>query len=112
MDLSAFKNNPAGELVRTIDGYWAFVPTPLPPKLDLGRLARPIARAMHQLGELKGASRRTQNPYIFIRPLQRQEALTSSAMEGTHTNIEDLILEEEGIPRNRSEEARTVLADY
>ncbi len=106
MDEAEFKNNPGGELVHTREGYLAFVPSPLPPSIDLARLARPLAKAMHQLGELKGASRRTQNPYIFIRPLQRREALTSSAMEGTHTSIEDLVLEEEGIAQNRSEEAR------
>lgn len=106
MDIEAFRNKPAGELIRTMDGNWAYIPAPLPPKIDLARLAKPLAKAMHQLGELKGASRRTQNPYIFIRPLQRWEALTSSAMEGTYTNIEDLVLEEEGIAPNRSEEAR------
>ena len=105
MDTKQFKR-PAGELIRTVEGYQAYVPAPLPPKLNLAPLAKPLAKAMHRLGELKGASRRTQNPYILIRPLQRREALTSSAMEGTYTTIEDLILEEEGIALNRSEEAR------
>lgn len=106
MDIEAFKNKPAGKTVRNLEGHWTFVPTPLPPKLDYSLLAKPLAKAMQQIGELKGASRRTQNPYIFIIPLQRREALTSSAMEGTHTNIDDLVLEEEGIAKNSSEDAR------
>jgi Fic family protein len=105
MDISKFQK-PAGQIIRTLEGHDAFLPEPLPPKLDLSSLAKPMARAIHQLGELKGASRRTPNPYIFIRPLQRREALTSSAMEGTFTNIDDLILEEEGIASNKSEDAR------
>jgi Fic family protein len=106
MDIEAFKNKPAGKTVRNLEGHWTFVPAPLPPKLDYSLLAKPLAKAMQQIGELKGASRRTQNPYIFIVPLQRREALTSSAMEGTHTNIDDLVLEEEGIAKNSSEDAR------
>jgi Fic family protein len=106
MDIEAFSVRPAGEIVRTMEGHWAFVPAQLPPPIDLGRLARPIAKAMHQIGELKGASRRVQNPYILIRPLQRREALTSSAMEGTYTTMDELVLEEEGIARHRSAEAR------
>lgn len=106
MDVDEFKNRPAGEIIRTLEGHWAFLPAPLPPPLDFGVLAKPLARAMQQIGELKGASRRTQNPYILIVPLQRREALTSSAMEGTHTSIDDLVLEEEGLAKNRSEEAR------
>jgi len=34
MDIALFQNSPSGRLVRTVDGYWAFVPNPLPPKLD------------------------------------------------------------------------------
>ena len=48
------------------------------------------------------------NPYILIRPLQRLEAQTSSAMEDTHTTADELIVTEAGIARAPSQEAREV----
>jgi hypothetical protein len=40
---------------------------------------------MGALSELKGACGKLTKPWILIRPLQRLEALTFLAMEGTHT---------------------------
>jgi Fic family protein len=81
-------------LIRTVEGAWAFVPPPLPPVVDIAEVALPLASAAAALGELKGAARRLQNPNMLIEPLQRREALTSSAMEGTITTLGDLVLEE------------------
>ena len=97
-----FERSPAGRLVPTIHGASAFVPNPLPPVFDAGRIALPLARASAALGELRGACRRLTNPWLLIRPLQRLEAQTSSAMEGTHTTSDDLVLAESGI-ETRSE---------
>jgi hypothetical protein len=58
MNPDDFKESPSGSLVPTIQGCMAFVPGPLPPKaLDLGRLASPLATAMHARGELSGLGR-------------------------------------------------------
>lgn len=84
------------------------MPNPLPPSIDLGRLALSLGDASHRLGELKGACRRLINPYILIRPLQRLEAQTSSAMEDTHTTADELVVTEAGIERSPSNEAREV----
>ena len=78
----------------------------LPPKLDLAQLALHLASASPAIGELKGAARRLQNPYMLIAPLQRREALTSSAMEGTITTLGDLVLEEAGAEPPKGEDAR------
>ena len=86
-----------GTLVPTPFGVKAFIPAKLPPKLDMSLLAMPLADAMQAIGELKGASRRLTNPYVLVRPLQRQEALTSSAMEGTFTTDDNLLLAEAGL---------------
>jgi Fic family protein len=94
------------QLVRTLENAWAFVPAPLPPELDLARLALPLATASVAIGELKGAARRLQNPYMLIDPLQRREALTSSAMEGTITTLGDLVLEEAGDNQPLGDDAR------
>ncbi len=107
MDILAFEK-PSGEIVTTIEGYQAFVPAPLPPKLDLVRLTAPLVRTMQKVAELKGASRRLPNPHILIPPLQRREALTSSAMEGTFTTVDDLVLEEAGLSIGPGDDTREV----
>lgn len=92
-----FGASSTGRLVDTPYGVSAFVPDPLPPELDIAALTLPLANAMQALGELKGAARRLANPYILVRPLQRREALTSSAMEGTFTTEDELLLSEAGL---------------
>ena len=94
MDADAF-TRPSGELKPLIGGGLAFVPTPLPPAgLELARLAIPVSAALQALGELKGVARRLSNPWLLIQPMQRAEALSTSAMEGTFTTIDQLVLEE------------------
>ncbi len=94
MDEALFRK-PAGQLVPLIDGSKAFLPDPLPPsRLDLARLMEPLGEALTALGELRGAARRLPNPWLLIQPMQRQEALVTSAMEGTYTTLEELVLEE------------------
>lgn len=77
-----------------MDGAWAFIPPPLPPALDLSKIALSLAAASGAIGELNGAARRLQNPYMLIRALTRKEALTSSAMEGTITTIGNIVRQE------------------
>lgn len=74
----------------------------------MASLAIPLANANQALGELKGASRRLANPYILVRPLQRREALTSSAMEGTFTTEDELLLTEAGISDHPDQSALEV----
>ncbi len=94
MDGSAF-TNPSGELKPLVGGGHAFIPAPLPPTdLDMARLAIPVSEALQALGELKGAARRLANPWLLIQPMQRAEALATSAMEGTYTTMDQLVLEE------------------
>jgi Fic family protein len=99
MRLDDFAVSPSGQLVPTVLGATAFVPDPLPPQIDLARIARQSGNARLAIGELRGASRSRslRNPYLLISPLQRREALTSSAMEGTFTTVNDLVLAEAGI---------------
>lgn len=109
MNPSDFQDSSAGTLVPTIERQKAFVPAPLPPRIDLGSIAMPLAAAMQAIGELRGACRRLQNPYILIRPLQRREALTSSAMEGTFTTADQLLLAEAGARADTDESTREVV---
>ncbi len=93
-----FEASPSGSLVPTERGQWAFVPRPLPPRLDLGPIADVLAEAAQSLGELNGIGRTLQNPLLLITPLQTQEALSSSSMEGTFTTIDALMIVEAGGP--------------
>ena len=54
MQNSDFEASPGGHLVPTLYGQMAFMPNPLPPPLDLGRLALSLGEAGQRLGELKG----------------------------------------------------------
>jgi Fic family protein len=105
---SDFEGSPAGRLVPTVYGARAFVPNPLPPELELGSIALALGEARGAIGELRGACRRLPDPYILIRPLQRLEAQTSSAMEGTHTTADELALAEAGVERNFGSDALEV----
>lgn len=108
MRYSDFENSTSGKLISTVYGEMAFSPNPLPPNLDLAQITLELAGAMGAIGELRGACRQLHNPYILIRPLQRLEAQTSSAMEGTHTTADELVLTEAGIQKTPSSEATEV----
>lgn len=95
MDPDAFRDSPSGMLVPTVAGQTAFIPNPLPPRqIDYAALALPLAQAMQAIGELNAAGRHLANPALVIRPLQRQEALLSSSIEGTYTTADALALAE------------------
>jgi len=99
MDLAQFGPNATGRLVPTIHGASAFVPNPLPPELDRGALFDPYGKAMALMGKLDAKISQVPNPELIVRPLQRREALTSSALEGTYTTSDELALLEAGETR-------------
>lgn len=108
MNYEDFSAKSPGTLVPTLYDAKAFVPHKLPPDIDLASVALNLADASGSIGELKGACRRLVNPFIFIRPLQRLEAQTSSAMEGTHTTADKLALAEAGVEDKSDNETREV----
>ena len=91
-----FAEKAPGRLVRQtgVSGeFWAFVPDPLPPPIDLAleTIAR-LSRADLALGELKGIGQMLPNPDLLIVPALRREAVSSSRIEGTVTSLEELFL--------------------
>ena len=109
MTPSDFTDPKTGTLVPTIEQAMAFVPAPLPPALNLSATTMVyLMEAMRALGELNGACRRLPNPYMLVRPLQRNEALTSSAMEGTFTTDDHLLLAEAGLASQSDDSTREV----
>jgi len=74
-----------------IGGGKAFIPDPLPPKLDFDPgLARRLAEASEALGRLDGLGRTLPNPHLLVRPFIRVEAVLSSRIEGTQASLTDL----------------------
>jgi Fic family protein len=103
MKAEEFQNSPSGHLIPTIKGVMSFVPNPLPPPhLDLARLAVPLAKATHALGELSGIGRTLPNPHLLIRPFARVEAIASSKIEGTVTTIQELLFLEAEIDSSKA----------
>lgn len=91
MKLEDFAGSRSGKCIKTIGGYCAFIPNPLPPPLKYDKkLIHLLSDADRQIGELAGTGRLLPNPYFLIRPYIRQEAVSSSRIEGTQTSLSDL----------------------
>jgi Fic family protein len=95
MDPRAFKSEEAGQVVRTLAGYWAFVPAPAPPSIEYtSELALALSQADAALSELSGLGRYLPNPDLLIAPYVKREAVASSRIEGTQADLSDLLLDE------------------
>lgn len=94
MDPKRFESGASGRLVRAGRGegtYWAFIPAPLPPAITFdGELVRDLSIADRSLGELAGVGRTLPNPHLLVGPFLRREAVLSSRIEGTQSDIVDL----------------------
>lgn len=95
MDPKDFRCAEAGRVVRTAEGYHAFVPAPLPPVIRYdAALALALSRADSALSELSGLGRLLPNPHLLIAPYVRREAVLSSRIEGTRATLSDILLDE------------------
>jgi Fic family protein len=93
--------------------YSAFVPAPLPPKLDFTpRLIRMLSDADRLIGKLAGEGGRLPNPHILMRPFIRREAVLSSKIEGTQATLGELLAAEAGIAVERSPEDLREVGNY
>lgn len=89
--------NSPGELVPVLtprgDRGLAFVPDHLPVSLELTQdLMQLVEESAIALGNLNGVSARMRNPLVFSQPFLRQEAVASTRIEGSQTNLEQLVL--------------------
>ncbi|MEA3312418.1 MAG: Fic/DOC family N-terminal domain-containing protein, partial [candidate division WOR-3 bacterium] len=100
MDPKQFTDNAPGRVIQVGQGegaYWAFVPIPLPPEIASDwEMSRAIDEAAQALGKLAGLGRMIPNPNLLINPFIRREAVLSSKIEGTLTQIEHLYAYEAG----------------
>lgn len=92
MDPSKFQASSSGRVVRQPQGYWAFLPEPLPPTLAFSpSLVTALSAADRALGELRGLGGTLANPHLLLRLLARREAVLSSRIEGTRASLDDLL---------------------
>jgi Fic family protein len=91
MDPGEFTAEAFGQRIKAPQGYWAFVPQPLPPDLIWSaELIGVLSAADRALGRLAGVGQMLANPYLLINPFMRREAVLSSRIEGTQASLSDL----------------------
>lgn len=99
--------------MRQPQGYVAFLPDPLPPKLTwTAALTRALSDADRLVGQLAGEGSRLPNPHLLIRPFLRREAVLSSKIEGTQATLGELLAAEAGAAVARSPHDLTEVAHY
>jgi Fic family protein len=110
MDRTHFISHDTGRLVKTLDGHDAFVPAPLPPRIDLSfELMHRLSEADHALGTLGGIGRILPNPHLLTQPFLNREAVLSSRIEGTEASATDLALfQAAGLPESNETDVREV----
>jgi Fic family protein len=108
----ASKSNIPGKKVPR-GSYAAFVPAPLPPKLEwTPRLIRVLSEADRLIGKLAGEGGRLPNPHILMRPFLQREAVLSSKIEGTQATLGELLAAEAGVTVDRSPDDLREVGNY
>ena len=103
----------SGKWIKTLKGYRAFHPEPLPPKLNwTPKLVRALSDADQLLGRLAGEGRRLPNPHLLIRPFVQREAVFSSRIEGTQSTLGELLASDAGAVLARSPEDLREVGNY
>ena len=88
----SFKSTDRGRVLRTLEGYWAFHPEPLPRQFDLDTEAVGLLdEATAAVNRLGGVGLLLPNPHLLIGPHLRIEAVLSSRIEGTQTDVPQLL---------------------
>jgi Fic family protein len=91
------RRQPHGRRVRCPGGHWAYVPEPLPPRIQwTAGVVSALSAADRAVGRLAGEGRRLPNPHLLIRPFVRREAVLSSRIEGTQATLGELLAAEAG----------------
>lgn len=107
------KHQPHGHWIRCSGGYRAYLPDPLPPRIDWSAgIASLLSDADRAIGRLAGEGRRLPNSHLLIRPFVRREAVLSSRIEGTQATLGELLAAEAGAAVERSPEDLREVANY
>ena len=97
MKKTDFSNNAPGDVIKTLKGYLAFLPAPLPPDVVWSnKLLASLSRADRSLARLAEVGNAFPVQHIVVRPFIRKEAVLSSQIEGTRTSFQELLSFEAG----------------
>ena len=97
MKKSDFSNQVPGQVIKTLNGYLAFVPAPLPPDMKWSdELLSALSKADRSLVRLDEVGNSFPVPHVVVRPFIRKEAVFSSLIEGTRTSFQQLLSYEAG----------------
>ncbi|MBI3616348.1 MAG: Fic family protein [Candidatus Omnitrophica bacterium] len=109
----ARQTKPSGRTIRCQEGYAAYIPDPLLPKLAwTPELTRALSDADRLIGKLAGEGMRLPNPHLLIRPFIRREAVLSSRIEGTRSSLGELLAAEAGAAVERSPDDLREVGNY
>jgi Fic family protein len=111
MTPDGFTSTGRGTVRRTFEGFHAFYPEPLPRRLDLpSDLVKLLDEATGAVYRLGGIGRLIPNPHLLIGPHVRVEAVLSSRIEGTGTDVQELLRFEAGeaLPQQAALDAQEV----
>ena len=111
--MGEIRRHGSGRLVGSSAGHNAFIPDPLPPRIDLGpQLVRALSEADLLVGRLSGEGRTLPNPHLLMRPFVRREAVLSSRIEGTQATLGELLASDAGAAVVRSPNDIREVANY
>lgn len=104
------KDLKAGKTLRTPQGYAAFVPERINRayRLDDPKLQGLVEQATLKLGALDAFGELVPNIRHFIRLHVVKEATVSSKIEGTNTNMEEVLMDERNVDPERRDDRREV----
>lgn len=92
MKKTDFSQNAPGKIIKSILGYTAYIPNPLPPELSwTPRLINHLTQAERSIARLEEVGQAFPVPHVLVRPFIRKEAVLSSQIEGTLTTFQNLL---------------------
>jgi Fic family protein len=91
MNPNDFDSPETGQVVLNQNGYYAFIPAPLPPNLVWSLpLISALSEAERNLSHLAALAGAFPFPRLLIQPFMRREAVLSSRIEGTRATLAEL----------------------
>ncbi len=92
MKTTDFSKDMPGKIIKTLNGYHAYIPNRLPPELVWStKLLVRLASAESSLARLEEVGQSFSVPHVVVRPFVRKEAVLSSQIEGTQTTFQSLL---------------------
>ena len=107
------KQSSSGNIIKTLTGYNAFIPHPLPPEIKWDNaLVGTLSRADHIVGLLSREGSKLPNPHLLMKPFITREAVLSSKIEGTQATLSEILADEAGAQVNRSPDDLQEVRNY